>query len=174
MQPRAESQAEKTRKLIAVLQSNAPLFDKARACQQLGEFGNREAVPALAALLADEHLSAYARSGLEGIPDPSAAEALRTAAATLKGNRLAGVVNSLGVLRDAASRRAAEGTGGRPWLPARPRKPCWPWAALRPRKPSRSSGRSWPKAPRRGAPTPPRPASWPPKSRWPMANRPPP
>jgi HEAT repeat protein len=80
----AEVQAEPTQKLVAVLQSNAPLFDKARACQQLGEFGDAQAVPALAALLSDEHLSAYARSGLEDIPDPRAAEALRTAAGTLK------------------------------------------------------------------------------------------
>ena len=58
-------------------------------------------MPALAALLADEQLSAYARSGLEGIPDPSAAEALRTATSSLKGKQLIGVVNSLGVLRDA-------------------------------------------------------------------------
>ncbi len=96
----AESNVEKSRKLVAVLQSDASLFDKARACQQLGEFGDAQAVPALAALLADEHLSAYARSGLEGIPDPSAAEALRAAATTLKGNLLVGVINSLGVLRD--------------------------------------------------------------------------
>jgi HEAT repeat protein len=98
--PAAESQADRTRKLIAVLQSNAPVFDKARACQQLGESGTSNAIPALAALLADEHLSAYARSGLEGIPDPAAAEALRNATATLKGNQLVGVVNSLGVIRD--------------------------------------------------------------------------
>jgi HEAT repeat protein len=91
----------KTQKLIAVLQSDAGLFDKARACQQLGETGAKEAVPALTALLADEQLSAYARSGLEGIPDPSATEALRTATSTLKGNQLIGAVNSLGVLRDA-------------------------------------------------------------------------
>ena len=78
--PAADTNAERTRKLIEVLQSNAALYDKARACQQLGEFGTREAVPALAALLGDEHLCAYARSGLEEIPDPSAAEALRNAA----------------------------------------------------------------------------------------------
>lgn len=96
----ADTNAERTRKLIDVLQSNASFYDKARACQQLGEFGTREAVPALAALLDDEHLCAYARSGLEGIPDPSAAEALRNAAARLTGDRLAGVVESLGVLRD--------------------------------------------------------------------------
>lgn len=92
---------EKTQKFIAILQSNAGLFEKARACQQLGEVGTKEAVPALAALLGDEQLGAYARSGLEGIQDPASAEALRTAAASLKGNQLIGVINSLGVLRDA-------------------------------------------------------------------------
>lgn len=97
----ADRPADPTRTLIGVLQSEASFFEKARACQQLGECGNREAVPALAALLADEHLSAYARSGLEGIPDPSVAAALRLAAGTLQGNQLAGVINSLGVLRDA-------------------------------------------------------------------------
>jgi HEAT repeat protein len=96
----ADSNAEKTQKLVAVLQSDASFYDKARACQQLGEFGDKKAVAALAALLADEHLSAYARSGLEGIPDASAAEALRTAAGNLKGKLLVGVINSLGVLRD--------------------------------------------------------------------------
>jgi HEAT repeat protein len=92
--------AEKTKELAAVLQSSAPLFDKARACQQLGEIGDKTAVPALARCLADEHLSAYARSGLEGIPDPSAAAALRTALGTLKGSLLAGVIDSLAALRD--------------------------------------------------------------------------
>jgi len=91
---------ERTKELAAVLRSQAPLFEKARACQQLGEIGTKEAVPALAELLSDEHLSAYARSGLEGIPDPSAALALRTALGTVKGSLLAGVINSLGVLRD--------------------------------------------------------------------------
>lgn len=90
----------KTQTFVAVLQSGAGLFDKARACQQLGETGSKDAVPALAALLADPQLAAYARSGLEGISDPSAAEALRAAAGSLKGTLLAGVVNSLGVLRD--------------------------------------------------------------------------
>ena len=126
--PAADTNADKTRKLVAVLQSNAPLFDKARACQQLGEFGGREAVPALAALLADEHLSAYARSGLEGIPDPSAAEALRSAAATLKGNRLAGVVNSLGVLRDAQAVGLLRKLADDPALGRGPGSPAGPGA----------------------------------------------
>ena len=87
--------------LIATLGlRGASLHDKARACQQLGEFGTKEAVPALAALLSDPALGAYARSGLENIPDPSAAAALRSALTSLKGAQLAGVVNSLGAIRD--------------------------------------------------------------------------
>jgi HEAT repeat protein len=97
---RAADPTASTKKLIAVLQSDAPLFEKARACQQLGEIGTPEAVPVLAGLLTDPKLSAYARSGLEGIPDPSASAALRDAMQKMKGPLLAGVVNSLGVLRD--------------------------------------------------------------------------
>jgi HEAT repeat protein len=92
--------SKRTQPLIAVLRSEAGLFEKARACQQLGEFGTADAVPALEPLLGDEHLNAYARSGLEGIGSPSAAAALRAAAGQLHGRLLAGVVNSLGVLRD--------------------------------------------------------------------------
>jgi HEAT repeat protein len=93
-------ESQRTEPLIAVLKSNAGLFEKARACQQLGEFGTEAAVPALASLLGDEHLAAYARSGLEGIGGPTAAAALRDAAGRLEGKLLTGVVNSLGVLRD--------------------------------------------------------------------------
>jgi HEAT repeat protein len=96
----AGGDAEKTKKLIEVLKSDADVFSKARACQQAGEFGTAEAVPVLAALLGDEKLAAYARSGLENIPDPSAVAALRAALGTLEGARLAGVVTSLGALRD--------------------------------------------------------------------------
>lgn len=100
----AQHDASEVKSLIAVLQrADASQHDKARACQQLGEFGTKEAVPALAALLSDQGLAAYARSGLEGIPDPSASAALRAALATLTGDRLKGVINSLGTLRDAAA-----------------------------------------------------------------------
>jgi HEAT repeat protein len=112
---RAAAGPAEVRNLIAVLQrSDASLHDKARACQQLGEFGTKEAVPALAALLSDEVLSAYARSGLEGIPDPSAAAALRSALTSLKGNRLIGVVNSLGVIRDVMAVGALSKLAGDP------------------------------------------------------------
>ena len=88
---------------LAVLASEAGLHEKARACQQLAVVGGPAAVPALASLLDQEHLADYARSGLEAIPNPAAGEALRTALPRLKGRLLAGVVNSLGVRRDAAA-----------------------------------------------------------------------
>ena len=88
---------------LAVLASDAGLREKARACQELGDFGGPASVPTLAALLGKEYLADYARSGLEGIKDPSAGEALRTALPTLEGRYLAGAVNSLGVRRDTAA-----------------------------------------------------------------------
>lgn len=88
---------------LAVLGSSADLHAKARACQELGVYGGPASVTALAALLDDEKLGDYARSGLEGIADPSAAKALRNALRTLKDRRLAGAVNSLGVRRDRAA-----------------------------------------------------------------------
>jgi HEAT repeat protein len=88
--------------LIGILQDpNASEFQKAKACQRIGELGPKEAVPALAALLGNDHLSVYARYGLEPIADPSADEALRAALPKLKGNLLIGVINSIGKRRDA-------------------------------------------------------------------------
>jgi len=88
------------RDLLAALNSSTSLHERARACQQLGSLGTAEAVPALAALLSDPVLAAYARQGLEGIPGPEPAAALRAALATLKGDRLLGAIDSLGSLRD--------------------------------------------------------------------------
>jgi HEAT repeat protein len=79
----------------------SPEFRKAKACQRIGELGAKEAVPALSALLGHEHLSTYARYGLEPIADPSALDALRAAMSRLNGNLLIGVINSIGKRRDA-------------------------------------------------------------------------
>jgi HEAT repeat protein len=88
-------------KLIAVLQSNAPPAEKAITCKQLAIYGNRDAVPALAPLLADENLASWARIALEAIPDPAADAALREAMGKLQGRLLVGTINSIGVRRDA-------------------------------------------------------------------------
>ena len=88
---------------LAVLASQAGVHEKARACQQLAVVGGPAAVPALAALLDQEPLADYARSGLEAIKDPAAGTALRNALRGLSGRHLAGVVNSLGVRREIAA-----------------------------------------------------------------------
>lgn len=97
----ADADPQKTRELIAVLQSNTDLHARARACQQLAILGTTDAVAPLAALLSDEKLGHYARDALQVMPGPAAAEALRSALGRLSGNQLIGVVNSVGQRRDA-------------------------------------------------------------------------
>jgi len=94
-----KSQAE----LIAVLRSDAPESEKALVCKELSLYGSSEAVPELAKLLANERLSSWARIPLEAMPGSAADEALRTAAGQLQGRLLVGVINSIGVRRDAAA-----------------------------------------------------------------------
>ncbi len=86
--------------LIAVLQSQATPAEKAITCKKLAVFGSKNAVPALAPLLADPQLNAWARIGLEPIPGPEVDAALRQALAELRGRQLVGVIQSVGVRRD--------------------------------------------------------------------------
>jgi HEAT repeat protein len=95
------SPTEKELQLISVLQSDAPAAEKAITCKRLAVYGTQEAVPALASLLADEHLSSWARIALEVIPGPAADAALREAMGTVQGRLLVGVINSIGFRRDA-------------------------------------------------------------------------
>lgn len=95
--------AQSSRELIDVLKSNAPSAEKAITCKRLAVYGDKDAVPALAPLLADPQLASWARIALEAIPDPAAADALRAALDKLEGNLLVGAINSLGVIRDAKS-----------------------------------------------------------------------
>jgi hypothetical protein len=92
--------AERENKGIAVLQSDAPPQEKAITCKRLAIYGTEKAVPALAPLLADEKLAAWARTALEVIPGPAADAALREAAGKLQGRLLIGVITSIGVRRD--------------------------------------------------------------------------
>jgi len=88
------------RRSLEVLRSNSPPYERAQACRELARVGNAEAIAPLAAVLADETLSSYAREALEVIPHPEAAAALRAALPTLQGHLLVGVINSLGNRRD--------------------------------------------------------------------------
>jgi HEAT repeat protein len=94
------SSAEKERELIRILQSNVPPAEKAIPCKQLAIYGTKEAVPALAPLLADPQLASWARIALEAIPDPAADDALRDAMGNLQGKLAVGVINSIAVRRD--------------------------------------------------------------------------
>lgn len=97
----ASPSAEQARQDVAVLKSQAPPAEKALACKRLAIHGTPEAVPALVALLADPELSSWARIALEVIPGKASDEALRGALKRLQGERLVGVINSIGVRRDA-------------------------------------------------------------------------
>jgi HEAT repeat protein len=102
--PRSACAAENQQAgLIKVLKSDAPASEKAITCKKLAIYGGKEAVPALAPLLADEKLSSWALIALEAIPDPAADEALREALGKLQGRQLLGVINTLGVRRDAGA-----------------------------------------------------------------------
>src|SRR5262249_37378691 len=92
--------AEKQRQLISLLQSDAPLGDKAVACKRLAIYGDAQAVPALGKLLSNSDLASWARIALEAIPDPAADAALRHALGQLQGRLLIGAINSIGYRRD--------------------------------------------------------------------------
>lgn len=96
-----ESAAEQERKLLAVLESTAPKSEKAITCKRLVLCGSKASVPALSALLTDPELASWARIPLEAIPDPAVDEALRNSVAKYQGRLLIGVINSIGVRRDA-------------------------------------------------------------------------
>jgi HEAT repeat protein len=88
--------------LIATLQrADATVFEKAKACQTLAVIGTRKCVPVLAGMLGDEKMAHYARFGLQPIPDPAVDEALRDALGKLQGMLLVGVIDSIGIRRDA-------------------------------------------------------------------------
>lgn len=89
--------------LIQVLQSDSPKKDKAITCKRLAIYGTSRAVPALAALLPDPELTSWARIALEAIPGPEADQALRDAMDKVQGRTLIGVINSIGVRRDASA-----------------------------------------------------------------------
>jgi len=90
--------------LVAVLKkADATQKEKADACRELAHVGTKNAIPALAALLADEKLSHMARYGLETIPDPAVDDVLRGMLGKVKGRLLAGMIGSLGVRRDPKS-----------------------------------------------------------------------
>jgi HEAT repeat protein len=100
----ATSPTAKEQEFVGVLQSaTAGKPEKAIACKQLAIYGSPAAVPALAPLLRDAELASWARIALEAIPGSAADRALRDALGQTKGLLQVGVINSIGVRRDAGA-----------------------------------------------------------------------
>ncbi len=92
---------EEAAKLLAIVKSDADLHDKGEACRKIAVIAGPEVVADLAAMLGDEKLSHMIRYALEPIPSPAVDDAFRDALGKIKGMPLVGVVNSIGVRRDA-------------------------------------------------------------------------
>ena len=93
------AQTAEEAQLIGVVQSTASTAEKEDACRRLKQLGTESCVPALAKLLADEHLYQAACDVLETLPGNAAGEALRAALKTTEGKAKAGVVHALGEQR---------------------------------------------------------------------------
>jgi hypothetical protein len=90
-------------RLAGVLGADVPQAAKDYVCRQLSLIGTAACVPAVAPLLTDEKLSHMGRYALERIPDAAAVKAMRDALPKVEGRLKVGVINSLGVRRDAES-----------------------------------------------------------------------
>ena len=81
--------------------ANTTLAAREFICEQLLLVGNDSHVPALVTMLDGPKTCDMARRALEGIPGDASLKALQDALGKLKGTALVGVINSLGVRRDA-------------------------------------------------------------------------
>jgi HEAT repeat protein len=84
---------------IQVLQSNAASADKEDACRRLKQIGTSKSVPALVALLTDEHLYQASCDALQTMPGDEAPRALCAALKTATGKPKAGIIHTLGERR---------------------------------------------------------------------------
>ena len=99
----AAEPSPKEQESLAVLRSTAMEAEKAAACKRLAVHGTAASAADLAALLSNEHLASWARIALEAIPGAEVDAALRKAAGSLSGRLLVGVINTIGIRRDAGA-----------------------------------------------------------------------
>ena len=99
----AAARKELEARLIAALATEAPRAAKDAVCRALKTIGTAAAVPALAALLADDKLSHMARYALERITGPEAGQALRESLPKVAAKLKIGVLSSLGARGEATS-----------------------------------------------------------------------
>ena len=104
-----EAGADKARRaalekqMLLVLTSKAPLAAKRSVAKLLSRVASSNAIPTLTTMLPQEDLSLMARSVLERMGTPDATAALRDSLPRVSGKLKAGVINSLGALRDKES-----------------------------------------------------------------------
>jgi hypothetical protein len=90
-------------RLAGYLEASYSSVARSFVCRELALIGSAASVPALAPLLLDTELSVFARNALERIPGPEADKALRDAIGKATGRTKVGIINSVGVRRDARS-----------------------------------------------------------------------
>lgn len=99
----ANARGELELRLIAALKKDSPRAARSFICRKLSRIGSPASVAALAEHPTDDELSHMARYALERIPGPEATTALREGLNSTTGRLRIGVINSLGVRRDAGS-----------------------------------------------------------------------
>ncbi len=111
----AEARRAVEDKLIRALKHPRATYEcKQAVCRLLRRVGTEKCVPTVAKLLTDDRLSHMARFALQYMAAPQAAEALRGALRTTRGDLKIGIVTSLGEHGDPQSARAlAPLAGGR-------------------------------------------------------------
>jgi HEAT repeat protein len=90
------------------LKGDAGWLEKQTACRVLRQKGTVASIPVLAGLLPDPEMSQFARYALEPMPYPEAGQAMVEALAKTNGVTRVGIINSLGVRREAAAVPALE------------------------------------------------------------------
>ncbi len=93
--------AEAEQRLLKFLGSNATIAGKDFVCRQLSILGSEAAVPVLAGMLPSAETVEMARYALERIPGSAPLEALRKALPNAPTKAKPGIVNTLGIRRDA-------------------------------------------------------------------------
>lgn len=90
-------------RLIAFLKSDATLASKDFVCKLLSMSGSEASVPVLSGMLGDPKTADLGRYALERISGPAVDRALRESLTTTSGRIRIGVIDTLGVRRDAGS-----------------------------------------------------------------------
>lgn len=96
-------QARLEGQLLAALEQARSTPARQYVCSILARIGTKKCLPALAGMLDDTAVSTSARAAIEAIPSEDASKVLRKGLSSAKGANKAGIINSLGVRRDASA-----------------------------------------------------------------------